>query len=132
MPGTDKSNGDPNSKDDGTSKADGEKVDLENSSEGPTEREGPKANTDDDGTQTLPTQSSIKYTPPNTSTASGQASSTQESLHESGGIPEAEVGGPDLASVSSTSRLSASLGVQEEEFTTMQKYDPAGTLRLLL
>jgi chromosome segregation ATPase len=53
-------------------------------------------------------------------------------LHDSDGIPEAEVGGPDLASVSSTSRLSASLGVQEEEFTTMQKFDPAGTLRLLL
>jgi hypothetical protein len=53
-------------------------------------------------------------------------------LHDSDGIPEAEIGGPDLASVSSTSRLSASLGVQEEEFTTMQKSDPAGTLRLLL
>jgi hypothetical protein len=45
-------------------------------------------------------------------------------------MPEAEAGGPDLASVSSTSRLSASLGVQEEEFNTMQKSDPAGTLRL--
>jgi hypothetical protein len=46
-------------------------------------------------------------------------------LHESDGIPEAEVGGPDLASVSSTSRLSSSLGVQEEEFTTMQNgFDP--------
>jgi hypothetical protein len=80
----------------------------------------------------LPNSSSIKYSPPSSSTKSGQASSTQESLHESDEIPEAEEGGPELVSVSSTSKLSASLGVQEEEFTTMQKSDPAGTLRLLL
>jgi hypothetical protein len=47
-------------------------------------------------------------------------------------MPEAEAGGPEIVSVSSTSKLSASLGVQEEEFATMQKSDPAGTLRLLL
>jgi hypothetical protein len=47
-------------------------------------------------------------------------------------MPEAEVGGPDILSVSSTSKLSASLGVQEEEFANMHKSDPAGTLRLLL
>jgi hypothetical protein len=47
-------------------------------------------------------------------------------------MPEAEAGGPEIISVSSTSKLSASLGVQEEEFTNMQKSDPAGTLRLLL
>jgi hypothetical protein len=47
-------------------------------------------------------------------------------------MPEAEAGGPDLASVSSTSKLSASLGVQEEEFVNMHKSDLAGTLRLLL
>jgi hypothetical protein len=80
----------------------------------------------------LPTQSSIKYTTPSTSSKSGQTSSTQESLHESDDIPEAEAGGPDLVSVSSTSRLFASLGVQEEEFANMHKSDPAGTLRLLL
>jgi hypothetical protein len=80
----------------------------------------------------LPNSSSIKYSLPSSSTKSGQASSTQESLHESDEIPEAEEGGPELVSVSSTSKLSASLGVQEEEFTTMQKSDPAGTLRLLL
>jgi hypothetical protein len=45
---------------------------------------------------------------------------------------EAEAGGPDLALVSSTSRLSASLGVQEEEFANMHKSDSVGTLRLLL
>jgi hypothetical protein len=100
--------------------------------EGPNEREGQKISTDGDGTTVLPTQSSIKYTPPSASTKSGQASSTQESLRDSDDIPEAEAGGPDLASVSSTSRLSASLGVQEEEFANMHKSDPAGTLRLLL
>jgi hypothetical protein len=47
-------------------------------------------------------------------------------------MPEAEAGGPELISVSSTSNLSASFGVQEEEFTNMQKSDLAGTLRLLL
>ena len=66
------------------------------------------------------------------STNSGQASSNQESQHDSDAIPEAEVGGSGIISVSSTSRLSASLGVQEEEFTNMQKSDPAGTLKLLL
>jgi hypothetical protein len=80
----------------------------------------------------LPINSSINYPHPSVSTTSGQASSTQESLHESDGIPEAEAGGEDLASVSSTSRLSASLGIQEEEFANMHRSDPAGTLRLLL
>jgi hypothetical protein len=47
-------------------------------------------------------------------------------------MPEAEADGPDLASVSSTSRLSARLGIQEEKFANMHKSDPAGTLRLLL
>jgi hypothetical protein len=125
MPDKNKDDDNQNSKDDG-------KVDPGHFSEGPKEREGPEVNTEGDGTKSLPTQSSIKYTPPSSSTKSGQASSTQESLHESDGIPEAEAGGPDLASVSSTSRLSASLGVQKEEFTNMQKSDPAGTLRLLL
>jgi hypothetical protein len=93
---------------------------------------GPGVNTEGDGTQVLPTTSSIKYPIPSISTTSGQASSTQESLHDSDAMPEAEAGGPDLVSVSSTSRLSASLGVQEEEFTNMQKSDPAGSLKLLL
>ncbi|WJX78235.1 hypothetical protein P8452_61481 [Trifolium repens] len=69
---------------------------------------------------------------PSISTTSGQASSTQESQHDSDTMPEAEAGGPDIVFASSTSRLSASLGVQDEEFTNMQKSDPAGTLRLLL
>ncbi|KAK2449848.1 hypothetical protein QL285_009003 [Trifolium repens] len=76
--------------------------------------------------------SSIKYSMPSMSANSGQASSNQESQHDSDAIPEAEVGGSGIISVSSTSRLSASLGVQEEEFTNMQKSDPAGTLKLLL
>jgi hypothetical protein len=92
----------------------------------------PEVNTEGDGAQVLLTTSSIKYSMPSISTTSGQASSTQESLHDSDAMPEAEAGGPDLVSVSSTSRLSASLGVQEEEFTNMQKSDPAGTLKLLL
>ncbi|WJX77585.1 hypothetical protein P8452_60878 [Trifolium repens] len=83
--------------------------------------------------EVVPTNaSSIKYSMPSMSTNSGQASSNQESQHDSDAIPEAEVGGSGIISVSSTSRLSASLGVQEEKFTTMQKSDPAGTLKLLL
>jgi hypothetical protein len=85
-----------------------------------------------DGTQVQPNTSNIKYPMPSISTHSGQASSTQESHHDSDAMPEAEVGGSGIISVSSTSRLSASLGVQEEEFTNMQKSDPAGTLKLLL
>jgi hypothetical protein len=80
---------------------------------------GPEANAEGDDTKVQPTTSSIKYTKPSFSATSGQASSTQ-------------AGGPEIISVSSTSRLSVSLGVQEEEFTNMQKSDPAGTLRLLL
>jgi hypothetical protein len=76
--------------------------------------------------------SSIVYPKPSTSTKSAQASSTQESTHDSEGIPESEAGGPEQVPVSSTLRLSASLGVQEEEFANMHKFDPAGTLRLLL
>jgi chromosome segregation ATPase len=85
-----------------------------------------------DGHATLPTSSSIKYTPPSISNESGQASSVQESLYESDNIPEATAGGPELVSVSSTSRLSASLGMQEEEFANMHESDPAWTLKLLL
>ena len=93
---------------------------------------GPKANAEGNFTKVQPTTSSIKYTMPSISTTSGQASSTQESQHDSDTMPEAEAGGPEIISASSTSRLSASLGVQEEEFTNMQKSDPTGTLRLLL
>jgi hypothetical protein len=93
---------------------------------------GPEANVEGNDTRVLPTTSSIKYTMPSISTTSGQASSTQESQHDSDTMPEAEAGGPDLVSVSSTSRLSASLGLQEEEFANMHKSAPAGTLRLML
>jgi hypothetical protein len=47
-------------------------------------------------------------------------------------MKEAEAGGLDILPVSSTSKLSASLGVPEEEFVNMQSSDPAATLRLLL
>jgi hypothetical protein len=47
-------------------------------------------------------------------------------------MPEAEAGGPEIVSVSLTSKLSASIGVPEEEFINMQMSDPAGTLRILL
>jgi hypothetical protein len=91
-----------------------------------------KASMEKTDTQAPTNTSSIRYSMPSVSTNSGQASSTQESQHDSDAIPEAEVGGSGIISVSSTSRLSASLGVQEEDFTNMQKFDPAGTLKLLL
>jgi hypothetical protein len=47
-------------------------------------------------------------------------------------MPEAVAGGPEIVSVSSPSKLSASIGLPEEEFINMQKSDLAGTLRLLL
>jgi hypothetical protein len=76
--------------------------------------------------------SSTSLQKPSISAKSNQASSTQEHTQNSEDMPEAETGGPEIISVSSTSKLSASLGVQEEEFANMQKSDPAGTLRLLL
>jgi hypothetical protein len=69
---------------------------------------------------------------PSISAKSNKANSTQEHTQDSEGMPEAEASGPEIISISSTSKLSASLGVQEEEFANMQKSDPAGTLRLLL
>jgi hypothetical protein len=118
--------------DDNQDSQDDGKVDSGHFNEGNMGGGEPEVNTEGDGAQVLLTTSSIKYSMPSISTTSGQASSTQESLHDSDAMPEAEAGGPDLVSVSSTSRLSASLGVQEEEFTNMQKSDPAGTLKLLL
>jgi hypothetical protein len=51
-------------------------------------------NVDEEGRANMPTSSSVKYTPPSTSNDSGQASSLQESLHESDAILEATAGGP--------------------------------------
>ncbi|KAK2396435.1 hypothetical protein QL285_058089 [Trifolium repens] len=47
------------------------------------------------------------------SAKSNQSSSSQEHTKDSEGMPEAEAGGPEIISVSSTSKISASLGVQE-------------------
>jgi hypothetical protein len=69
---------------------------------------------------------------PSISTQSNQGSSTHEHSQDLDAMPEATAGGPEIISVSSTSKLSASIGVQEEEFINMQKSDPAGMLRLLL
>jgi hypothetical protein len=48
---------------------------------------GPEANVEGDGTTVLPTTSSIKYPMPSIFATSGQASSTQESLHDSDTMP---------------------------------------------
>jgi hypothetical protein len=66
------------------------------------------------------------------SSESNQENSTQEHTFDSNAMPEAGVGGPEILSVSSTSKLSSSIGMPEEEFVDMQKSDPAGTLRILL
>jgi hypothetical protein len=119
---------------DGPNKTDGNRVEPDESNDEANENkgDGPKTATEGHDDKGLKVDSSIVYIEPNTSTKSAQASSTQESTHDSEGIPEVEAGGPDILSVSSTSKLSASLGVQEEEFATMHTSDPASTLRLLL
>jgi hypothetical protein len=121
---------DENAEGDGPNNDDGNRVEPEGASKekNKDKRDGTTTHTAKD----LKADPSFVYHKPSTSAKSGKASSTQESIHDSDGIPEAEAGGPDILSVSSTSKLSASLGVQEEEFTNMQKSDPAGTLRLLL
>ncbi|GAU44896.1 hypothetical protein TSUD_137280 [Trifolium subterraneum] len=47
-------------------------------------------------------------------------------------IKEAEEGGDDILPVSSTSKLSADIGLSEDEFVKMQEDNPATTLNLLL
>jgi hypothetical protein len=111
-------------------KGDGVEEDTTGKNEETKDRSGPE--TRSLHTEDLPLDSANSQPKPSASAKSNQASSTQELTHDSESMPEAEVGGPDILSVSSTSKLSASLGVQEEEFANMHKSDPAGTLRLLL
>jgi hypothetical protein len=123
-----------NSHGEGPSKAKGDGVEEEETEEQKNEetQDGSNPETGTLHTEDLPLDSNTSQPKPSVSAKSNQASSTQELTHDSESMPEAEAGGPEIVSVSSTSKLSASLGVQEEEFATMQKSDPAGTLRLLL
>jgi hypothetical protein len=66
------------------------------------------------------------------STASTQDDSTEEMDFDDETIKEAEVGGYDILSVFSTSKLSASAGMPENDFLAMQESDPAAALSLLL
>jgi hypothetical protein len=112
----------------------GDKVDPKGTEEKRNEekQEGPGPETKSFHTEDLNLNSSAFQPKPSLSAKFNQASSTRELTHDSEGILEAEAGGPEIISISSTSKLSASLGVQEEEFADMQKSDPAGTLTLLL
>jgi predicted nucleic acid-binding Zn-ribbon protein len=47
-------------------------------------------------------------------------------------MPEATEGGSDILPVSSTSKLSADIGLSEMQFIAMQKSDPAAALKMLL
>ncbi|KAH1240879.1 hypothetical protein GmHk_07G018620 [Glycine max] len=63
---------------------------------------------------------------------SSQKSSSEENFFDEDAIKEAEAGGSDIYPVSSTSKLSASIGIAEDTFIQMQNEDPAAALRLLL
>ncbi|KAH1209248.1 hypothetical protein GmHk_15G043829 [Glycine max] len=63
---------------------------------------------------------------------SSQKSSSEENFFDEDTIKEAEAGGSDIYPVSSTSKLSASIGIAEDTFIQMQDEDPAAALRLLL
>ena len=63
---------------------------------------------------------------------SSQKSSSEENFFDEEAIKEAEAGGSDIYPVSSTSKLSASIGIAEDTFIQMQNEDPAAALRLLL
>ena len=63
---------------------------------------------------------------------SSQKSSSEENFFDEDAIKEAEAGGSDIYPVSSTSKLSASIGIAEDTFIQMQDEDPAAALRLLL
>ncbi|KAL5156645.1 hypothetical protein HKD37_15G041574 [Glycine soja] len=63
---------------------------------------------------------------------SSQKSSSEENFSDEEAIEEAEAGGSDIYPASSTSKLSASIGIAEDTFIQMQDEDPAAALRLLL
>ncbi|KAH1239999.1 hypothetical protein GmHk_08G024298 [Glycine max] len=63
---------------------------------------------------------------------SSQKSSSEEHFSDEAAIQEAEAGGSDIFPASSTSKLSASIGMTEDTFIQLQDEDPAAALRLLL
>ncbi|KAL5191633.1 hypothetical protein HKD37_04G010884 [Glycine soja] len=69
---------------------------------------------------------------PSSPHGSSQKSSSEENFFDEEGIEEAEAGGSDIYPASSTSKLSASIGIAEDTFIQMQDEDPAAALRLLL
>jgi hypothetical protein len=92
---------DKNAEGDGPNNAGGNKVEPDEANDDPNENkgDGSKTATESHDGEGLKVDSSIVYPKPSTSTKSAQASSTQESTHDSEGIPEAEAGGPDILSV---------------------------------
>ncbi|KAL5122913.1 hypothetical protein HKD37_02G003610 [Glycine soja] len=69
---------------------------------------------------------------PSSPQGSSQRSSSEEHFSDEEAIQEAEAGGSDIFPASSTSKLSASIGIAEDTFIQMQDEDPAAALRLLL
>jgi hypothetical protein len=96
------------------------------------EVENPQVQSDNLNSQGLGLDSAAQdQSKPEASLKSNQESSTEEIFDEDA-MKEAEAGGSDILPASSTSKLSASLGVPEEDFINMQSSDPMATLRLLL
>ncbi|CAJ2647143.1 unnamed protein product [Trifolium pratense] len=58
--------------------------------------------------------------------------SSEEEEFDAEAMKEAEVGGSELLPETSTSKLSASLGLPEEEFIALQIHDPEAALKLLI
>ncbi|CAJ2641992.1 unnamed protein product [Trifolium pratense] len=58
--------------------------------------------------------------------------SSEEEDFDSEAMKEAEAGGSELLPETSTSKLSASLGLPEEEFISLQIHDPEAALKLLI
>ncbi|KAL5173278.1 hypothetical protein HKD37_16G045853 [Glycine soja] len=69
---------------------------------------------------------------PSSPHGSSQKSSSEEHFFDEEAIQEAEAGGSDIFPASSTSKLSASIGIAEDTFIKMQDEDPTAALRLLL
>ncbi|PNY14158.1 caldesmon-like [Trifolium pratense] len=62
----------------------------------------------------------------------GETSEEEEEDFNSEAMKEAEAGGSDILPETSTSKLSASLGLPEEEFFILQRDDPEAALKLLI
>ena len=97
---------------------------LDGNDKGPETEENPTNNPDSEKTI---------LAHPAESTQSSEGTDVEMGLDdEDEDMPEATEGGPEILPVSSTSKLSADIGLSEMQFIAMKDSDPAAALKMLL